>query len=67
MILLTMIYYKIIAVVYLWIPSEQVGCIQLVYFILGFMTKVAEKWSKSGRKVVERVDNVLNFVYNNVR
>ena len=52
--------------VYLWIPSEQVGYIQLVYLILGFMTKVAEKWSKSGRKVVERVDNVLNFVYNNV-
>ena len=41
-------------VVYLWIPSEQVRCIQLVYFILGFMTKVAEKWSKSGRKVVEK-------------
>ena len=46
-------------VVYLWIPSEQVGCIQLVYFILGFMTKVAEKWSKSGRKVVEKWSNIL--------
>ena len=46
-------------VVYLWIPSEQVGCIQLVYFILGFMTKVAEKWSKSGQKVVEKWSNRL--------
>ena len=58
-------------VVYLWIPSEQVRCIQLVYFILGFMTKVAEKWSKSGRKVVEkwsksgRIDcyNLKTFIY----
>ena len=49
-------------VVYLWIPSEQVGCIQLVYFILGFMTKVAEKWSKSGRKVVEKwLNRLLQF------
>ena len=46
-------------VVYLWIPSEHVRCIQLVYFILGFMTKVAEKWSKSGRKVVEKWSNRL--------
>ena len=47
-------------VVYLWIPSEQVRCIQLVYFILGFMTKVAEKWSKSGR-----IDcyNLKTFIY----
>ena len=26
--------------------------------------KVVEKWSKSGRKVVECIDNILNLVYN---
>lgn len=38
-----------------------------IHKLLASGRTVAEKWSKSGRKVVERVDNVLNFVYNNVR